>query len=78
MSDGPKLLEMPNKDKESVERVLKEMLECSEYFSGVVVIGLNKDGSQFLKTSTMNDMERATAFGIHQAYIVDVFRTEKS
>lgn len=52
-----KVVELPNDN--SVEEALTYIAERGDKIKGVMIISLNKDGSQYMVTSKMSTYERA-------------------
>ncbi len=71
-----KLTEITGKYDESIDRVLEEVQEKKEHFTGLIVICANKDGTQYLQTSLMSSYQKAALFCLLQSYINDIFREE--
>lgn len=59
-----------------MKSTLQEMVDRQEHFAGVVVIARNKDGSQYLRISTMSSEMKAGLFCLFQAFINDLYRCE--
>lgn len=56
-----------------VAEVLQEVLDESDQYLGVVVVGLRKSGEPILRSSAMNDLERAFICQFHQAVMLSQF-----
>lgn len=57
-----------------VKQTILEMLERADHLDGVIVLGLTKDGSQFLKSSTLRDADRALLYCFFQSYVNSKYR----
>jgi len=62
--------------KTDVKNVLQECLELSDGLSAVIVLGLFKDSSQMLRTSTMSAMEKAFLAQFLNAWMNQWFKLE--
>lgn len=63
------------KPKESdVKKTIEEFLEMHENFDCVMLVALNKDGTQFMQSSTMNQFERSFLSQFVQSSIFWWFR----
>lgn len=59
-----------------VKQTLEECLELADSLQGVIVIGLTKETSQFIRTSTMNAMEKAFCIQFANAWLNKWFEWE--
>lgn len=51
------------------KEVISEALEHAEEFDGVIIIGLKKDGTQSLRSSTMSGMQKAFLVSFMNAWM---------
>lgn len=56
-----------------VKEKIEDFLKKYESFDGVMLIGLNKDGTTYMSTSTMSGMEKTYLAAFAQAYIASLF-----
>ena len=73
MKDGENLRELPPPTTD-VKETLESALGHAEGFECVVVIGITKDGQQWLRGSTSNAYQKSFLFTFHQACMNDWFR----
>jgi len=59
-----------------VNDILKECLDMSDGLQSVIVLGLFKDSSQMLRTSTMSAMEKAFLAQFLNAWMTQWFRLD--
>lgn len=69
MSD--KILRFPSKLQ--VKECLNEMLDRADHLEGVIVVALNKDGTQFLSTSAMSHESKCFLKCFFDAYVAQWF-----
>ena len=60
------------------EGTLKSMLARAESFDGVLIISLNKDGSQYLESSIMSMHQKAFLVAFAQAWLTQWFHAAYS
>ena len=56
-----------------VKEVLEHFVSCHENIEGVIVITLNKDGTQFLRASSMSMMQKSFLKAFFDSYILRWF-----
>ena len=61
-----------------VKKTIDDALQRSELMQGVIIIGLLKDGSQYLATSTMSGMEKSYLVSFANAYLNDYFNFKET
>jgi hypothetical protein len=62
--------------KTDVKDTLKEVLDMSDSLSGVIVLGLTKESTQILRTSTMSAMEKSFLASFLNAWMTKWFELE--
>jgi len=75
MTDGVKNL-VKLEIKTDVKDTLKEVLDMSDSLSGVIVLGLTKESTQILRTSTMSAMEKSFLASFLNAWMTKWFELE--
>lgn len=62
--------------KSDVRDVIEEALGFADRLDGVIVLALDKDGAQLLRSSTMNAMQKAFLGAFFSAWLSRWFRLE--
>ena len=65
---------MTIEEKGDVEKTLEQSLASAKSLGGVMILELNKDGSQRLLTSSLSMHEKAFLVAFAQAYINEWFK----
>lgn len=63
--------------KTDVKEVLADAMEWADGMKCIMVVGINKDGQQVLRTSTMNGYEKAFLVQFLNAYMTQWFNLEE-
>ena len=63
-------------ESDTPEGVLKEMLGRAEHFESVMVIALNKDGSQYMQASHTSMINKCFLVSFAQSWVMRWFQAE--
>lgn len=60
--------------KSDVKETITDFLLRADSFEGVMLVGLNKDGSQFMMSSTMSAMKKCFLISFVQSWLLTWFK----